>query len=141
MLLFVICLNQGCITLQLRDKGGYPRIVGFGSLKAINIRQGKLYSVSFPGIGLRVDNQNPGVSLGLHETLSFYPEELESNKIYGPIAYHNKSYGLDIGSGYFSIGFFRAFIVSTAPQNGVCQHLYYSEENPEKTIIIREDIP
>lgn len=52
ILIFLIALYQSCVTIQLKDAAERPRIIGFGSLKAINIPEAKLFSTTFPGIGL-----------------------------------------------------------------------------------------
>ncbi len=77
--------------------------------------------------------------LGLHETLIFYPSTVQDDS--APIGIQTRAYGLDLTLISIALGFDRRLMIPYPKQPDVIQMLFYSEDDPDATIVIKKEVP
>ncbi|PON14996.1 hypothetical protein C2W62_26145 [Candidatus Entotheonella serta] len=80
-----------------------------------------------------------GWTLGLHEMLIFYPSTVQDDS--APIGIQTRAYGLDLTPISIALGFDRRLMIPYPKQPDVIQMLFYSEDDPEATIVIKKEVP
>ena len=142
--LLLICIGScaaSCASIQFRNGAdGVPRVLGFGKAGIVPSRSGIVHRVRAPGVSLRLLSDQPGLSIGWHETYRFYADDPAHGG--SPAAYQVRSYGLDLGSIYLAVGYRRAFTVPMpANRDEVVQSVAFSAVHPEQTEVWRRELP
>ncbi len=132
-------LSAGCTSIVIEAPDGRPRLFGLGSVRPIQVRQGRVYRVVAPGSSLRLGRMWAGWTLGLHETLVFCPSDAKDNA--APVGVQTQAYGLDLTPHSVALGFDRKLMIPHPKQHSVIQMLSYSEDHPEATIVFRKEAP
>ncbi len=132
----------GCASLQFFSHDGQPKLIGIGSVQALSVTGGQIYQISAPGLSLRVHSYAPGLSLGWHETLLFYPEtDGQTGGANPPVAIQTRCAGINLGPAQIIVGFARSFAVPLPPSGtDVIQFISYSAANPTSTIVERKEM-
>ena len=144
LLMFFICISAGggCTSVQISDaRTGLPRIVGWGSVTNIPVAKGSICRVRAPGLSLRLQSYDPGLSVGWHETMLLLPRPAtpDPGKPRKPVAIGIKNVGFGLAAYYLSIGTESAFgVYQPAAGESIVQTIVFDAQHLTNSIIAKE---
>ncbi len=133
----------GCVSVQTpAGPDGKPGFIGVGSARTIDGQAGQILRITAPGLSLRFGSYAPGVSLGWHQTLLFFPRRESPVLAPRPLAVQKKSFGLDLAPTSVSLGYDRRFgIFAPVAGGSVVEVISYRQTKPQETVIQRKEFP
>lgn len=144
VLVLLALSTSGCVSLQVPSaKDGRPRLIGFGSAKMWSGPRGQVYRVVAPGLSFRAGFSAPGVTLGWHETLLFFPATNQcSEVVQQPVAVQARCYGIDLAPWHVALGGDRVFgVPEPATGKSVIQSVSFTAGSLTNVIVERKEIP
>jgi hypothetical protein len=142
ILVFSLVAGGGCASLQVANATtGLPRVIGWGSVTNISVKQGSIYRVRSPGVSLRFHSYAPGLTFGWHETLLFLPEAATAGQApqVQPVAIRTRNYGIGVADYYLLIGAHSAFgIYEPTPGESFVQTIHFVPGVLTNAVITKE---
>jgi hypothetical protein len=138
--LFMTMILSGCISVQVPSVSGRPKLIGFGDVHTNNCQGGQILAINAPGLSLRCDTTDPGISFGWHRMRLFYPAAGEGNSC-RPVAIETRCLGVNLAPASLMIGYDSRFAIPL-PSSGtpVVQTIEYYEINPTNTVIQQKEM-
>lgn len=135
--------SAGCVSLEMPDANATrPHVLGWKCVTNIAVTGGTLCRIRAPGLSLRLDSYAPGLTLGWHETLLFYPQPDAQHSNPPPAAVRTRSYGIGLLPFGIALGAESSFgIFAPAPGSSFVQTIVFDSNRITNTIIRKEEMP